>query len=405
MVRQMWAVLIAAVLFLAGCRIPTPPAPPDTPSHEAGKTNPGTITKTVTAVVQGSAVNESDSSQFPVMAGTFADEDHGWMVEDYNRILATTDGGRQWRQVAVLDARVNSLEFSSPREGWALTDKGQFATDDGGRTWRAVTEDAVFSGLYQPGGKIRWKVSAKEGTDTASVLLTEDSGRSWRPVQLPYNKEMFTGPVSFISGQTGWVLCGFFQGSGGSSKWLYQTRDGGRQWELLNGVIYGKVLQGFPPGIQVAPPGPHGAGDGKEGSLPTASGVRRMVFMDDQHGWLQVGQGPFAGQIWSTRDGGKKWTRLNAPGAGTGQFRFFTPERGRVLVNDQKNWAWVETRDGGTSWSQLYPALRPVLTSMPTIQLLGDGRAVAAHTLADSGPSWKRATEAAPGASSAESPR
>lgn len=396
--RLVTAVLVMVVL-LVGCAAKQTPVPP-----AEGPPQPDGGTQTITAEVHLQPELQATASEHPVGAGTFTDPDHGWMIVDYTRLLATTDGGRHWQTAATFD-RVDGVKFVSATRGWVYTPKEILATTDGGQTWQPASPDSLTWRASFRDERFGWDIEQKDGSSPSFLRLTQNGGQTWTRQSTPCKLGFQADAADFLDPQTGWVLCGFFQGSGGSSKWLYSTTDGGQHWRLLTGTIYGGAHPDFPPGVLVrpdeAPP---------QGALPIIYGSGGLAFLDAAHGFASFRYaGPFGGHTYATSDGGKTWTELPIPGGlFTSAFRFFTPSFGRILVNNQLQWAWLETHDGGAHWAQIYPPLAPLLTGTPALHFPDANHGVAAHTLldprailttADGGRTWQLAPHDGAGAS------
>lgn len=372
-----FAAAVATVLLVAGCTARTPRATaPEAPPESASST------QAISAAVHLEPELQSTATRFPIVIGTFADQEHGWMVADNTRLLATVDGGQQWQLVARFDDNIRHLNFVSATRGWAFTDAGKaLATADGGRTWQPATPESVPWRAEFRDEQFGWDIEQKDGTSPSFVRLTLDGGQTWTTRPTPCKPGFQAQAASFTSPQTGFVLCGYFQGSGGTSRWLYGTTDGGQRWQLVTGTIYSQRLPDFPPGIRVQP---HEATPA--GALPPDYGGVTLDFLDATHGVLSLRQGPVNGHTYTTADGGKTWTQLPVPaGDLTGQARFFTPRFGRILVNNERQWAWLETGDGGATWHQLFPPLAPLLADSPALQFFDADHGVAAGTLVDPG--------------------
>ena len=118
--------------------------------------------------------------------------------EDLAQIYATSDGGKHWREVSVINdscENVGGLSFASPRvgflsgycgSGWP----GLLRTSDGGRRWGYVPIAAPYhsdyGGVYPPVFS-----SPQVGSMVVEVLpvlriaTTTDAGRHWDLRRLP----------------------------------------------------------------------------------------------------------------------------------------------------------------------------------------------------------------------------
>jgi photosystem II stability/assembly factor-like uncharacterized protein len=74
-----------------------------------------------------------------INAVSFADARRGWAVGARGAVIATTDGGRTWReQASGTESDLFDVKFFDAREGWAVGADGvAIHTTDGGATWQA----------------------------------------------------------------------------------------------------------------------------------------------------------------------------------------------------------------------------------------------------------------------------
>lgn len=207
-------------------------------------------------------------------------------------------------------------------------------TRDGGRTWRVVTRP--FAGPAE--------VSAVAGTDVAfaatanGVLRTSDGGASWALVS-PRTVER----PSFATRWHGWAV---------ERSRIVSTHDGGRHWRTLRGPC---VKETF---VEVS----------------LASRTRGWVVCS-----LQPGAGQQPKEVWSTRDGGRRWQLVNrAPWSGKRVGRGLCTcgyPRGIAMRPDGAGWLWMArgsfyaTRDGGRSWTSL-PISSPEIVEGRSASLL-----------------------------------
>jgi photosystem II stability/assembly factor-like uncharacterized protein len=134
--------------------------------------------------------------------------------------------------------------------------------------------------------------------ERGTILLSDDQGKSWRQVPVPVSVSL-TG-VSFIDGQTGWVV--------GHGQLVLHSQDGGQTWQRqLDGVQAARIE------LETTQADPNASEDQrktaqrlvKEGADKPFLDVH---FFDAQHG-LVVGA---YGSIFATADGGKTWRSRRA---------------------------------------------------------------------------------------------
>jgi photosystem II stability/assembly factor-like uncharacterized protein len=172
----------------------------------------------------------------------FVDADNGWALVAHepagapavSDLYRTRDGGATWSLLLRDAPVVGSLAFDTSDRGWAVSRKGAqlVATTDGGRTWREVTvpTPAPYSGL--PLGvlsvHVRGSIIVAFGGQPTGMLfspffdVSPDDGRTWSlrpgPRALPG-----TLPNAFdVADADHWAL--------GWSNVLYVTDDGGKTW-------------------------------------------------------------------------------------------------------------------------------------------------------------------------------
>jgi photosystem II stability/assembly factor-like uncharacterized protein/tetratricopeptide (TPR) repeat protein len=291
----------------------------------------------------------------------FVDANEGWAVGDEGVILHSIDGGKTWeRQVTGVRASLRSVHFLNPYTGWVagreeLPGGGSAGvllyTQDGGVAWTRLLANSLPALNFVHFASDKVGYLAGDGCEQVptGVLVTEDSGRTWKPVSGPRVPS--------------W-LCGAFAGDraalGGAWNRLATVRPdrlsaadidslGGRavrgmHFAASRGVAVGQgglVLTGAGAGaarwdfaeLPVSPEARascdfhavHGVGDhvwavGRPGAAVLHSGdggatwefqatkqplpLNGVCFIDEKNGWA-VGE---LGTILHTADGGKTWS-------------------------------------------------------------------------------------------------
>jgi photosystem II stability/assembly factor-like uncharacterized protein len=295
-----------------------------------------TAIPSLTPRVEGSTHSES-------ITAITAHGDSVWIAAD-DTIMASTDGGAHWSQLASIEAVVSSLSFASAESGWAGTSAGLLRSNDGGATWQAT---AVHDGV----SRVRF-VDPKHGwilTKDGSLSRTADGGASWTEISNPCqpgpgNEFASMGLFSFIDGGTGWILCPGQPSAGSQGKDLFHTEDGGETWALLSSAGFNRTSSG----------------------LPVFGYAGDLFFLDDQHGWMSVDHYG----VLATDDGARSWRLLPfiEEGPPLGEVVFPSLQKGFAVssVGAPLVVVVVATRDGGRSGVIVYTEPTPVPTPART---------------------------------------
>jgi photosystem II stability/assembly factor-like uncharacterized protein len=247
--------------------------------------------------------------------------------------------------------------------------------------YRPVTLQDQFFDVW-PSGPQRAFVVGSRG----KVLLTEDGGRHFKPVDIGTERAVFS--IQMTDDQNGY-LCG-------QDGLAMRTRDGGKTWEKLNtrtslyifALSFPDRLHGFMVGDRGLVLSTSDGGESffkrqlqrlfpaelKDYSLgfeePVYYGV---TFLDANRGWV-VGE---LGRIWATDNGGKTWQEQqdvlmsqwkHTPSLNDDpRFADFTlPTLFGISFRDNQHGAacglmgWVvHTEDGGKTWNFAHQADKP----------------------------------------------
>jgi photosystem II stability/assembly factor-like uncharacterized protein len=220
----------------------------------------------------------------------------------------------------------NVAEFLDAKKGFAFGNLAGFQagatmhTADAGETWQSAemdlpgrTQFCDIHGVDVVDGNLIWA-----GTDTASVYVSADGGKTWKRVADPGPADRTFTYVSFLDAERGWV---------GYSAEVFSTLDGGTTW----------------------------------GKLTLPDGVTQVAAIDRtsaDEGFLLDG----AGLLHRTADGGKTWTAqdpmlgknvlINAELPNTAM-RFPDSRHGVIvtgLTDDGGKVHLLRTSDGGRTW-------------------------------------------------------
>jgi photosystem II stability/assembly factor-like uncharacterized protein len=257
----------------------------------------------------------SGGTDFP-----FVDPLHGWFFDTQDAtiggpilILRTVDGGLHW---SVID--------QTPSKGTAPPGALPVACTKYGMSFLNATTG--------------W-VAGSCGTNGPFFDVTHDGGVTWTPQPFPCGAECVVEAPQFTSPVDGELLAGV------SSRDLYVTTDGGKNWTHRNG----EVPAAFP------------------------------YFIDATHGVAMGATGNFngIGVLWTTSDGGGSWAQVpggaihgNGP-AEISWLDFITPHTGwAVSLNETMGGGLLtggqtpfptpppalwQTTDGGVTWTVVAP--------------------------------------------------
>lgn len=247
--------------------------------------------------------------------------------------------------------------------------------------YRPVTVQDKFFDVWPTGPDRAFIVGAR-----GKVLLTEDGGRHFKPINIGTERAVFA--IQMVDDQNGYLS--------GQDGLAMRTRDGGKTWERLNtktelyifALSFPDRLHGFMVGDKglvlsttdggesfvkrqlqrIFPPELKDAAIGF--GEPSYYGV---TFLDDLHGWV-VGE---MGRIWSTDNGGNTWQERQenllaqwkhavSANEDTRLTSFTLPTFFGVSFRDAQHGAacglhgWiVQTSDGGKTWSFEHQADKP----------------------------------------------
>jgi photosystem II stability/assembly factor-like uncharacterized protein len=228
---------------------------------------------------------------------TFVDSLKGWAAGEAGTVLRTTDGGWNWTLQDPGSAQaITSLAVAGWDQVWVYADRLR-RTRDGGANWspmRQVRGDRLNT-VRMASSTIGWAGGADP------YLLKTTDGRNW----INHTPMSGVGVIDLVDAQRAWVL----------SADLQRTTDGGTSWTSY--------------------------------ALP--SGASDMDFVNPTTGWLAGGS-----NIFRTTDAGQTWTTQYTNGDGFSMRRvsFVDTQHGWVLATRSYDRLPLHTTDGGATWSQ-----------------------------------------------------
>jgi photosystem II stability/assembly factor-like uncharacterized protein len=255
---------------------------------------------------------------------------------------------------------LGKISFVDRFHGWAMgaqlvADGTQYfvvvVTSDSGATWRVQRRTVAFNGT---GGDLQF-VSARHGIWINTwTFLSTDAGANWRrqPILSGWGGASF---VDFATRKVVWIAG--TDGGAGGSRMVARSTDGGRTWRTVMSVR--TPLAVMPSSL----------------SAPTAAAA---------YIWCRG--------LWATRNGGRTWTHVKADRSFKNAYWTidFPSRLTGWLMRPDTRFLW-RTRDGGRHWTRQLPGLKQRLQDMDFVSKdVGwvVGAAGAVYRTRDGGRTW-----------------
>ena len=347
-------------------------------------TSPGPVTTQENVKLSISTPALFDSGSSPSVIGTgptyispsgfiVAAQSSGSSSSIYERLQPKAP----WTYLGTITGVVAQLDFPTPGLGYALVQGagGQaasllYATADGGRNWNLVSAAQLSQIHFFDGvNGVAAAPSPPGAMHGTEILLTSDGGRTWiQAANSSFPQQGVYGirysSFSFISRQVGWFVFGSQPGTGMQQKWLFETTDGGKDWNQVS------ASPPFPSTTSTTLP---------SGGLPIMGYVQQIRFTSSSVGYLVLGRASRGGAL-KTLDGGIHWTGVQfLPGAqvvsstAISDLAPSTPYG--AIAYTVSGTLWNQANTG--SWVQIYPPYRAINVSYGsgrTVALTGEGR-------------------------------
>jgi photosystem II stability/assembly factor-like uncharacterized protein len=264
----------------------------------------------------------------------FVTTEVGWASGEGGTIIHTKDGGATWTaqlggDPGSAEQKIRMLRFLDEHRGWAIQGQKLLHTANG-QDWEEVSgalPNWMSEYTFVSGRRgVASGTTSSQGNPT-EVFLTEDGGRTWKPVAQCGIRVMIDGlhrsvscipdRIQFVTPQVGYLVAYVeCAGTCGGPPVLGKTEDGGASWRFILGP--GDVAM---------------------------TRLRDLFFVDERVGFVHAYTYPGEPKIFATADGGETWKGVvGSPGQ---WLRFADPQVG---------WGFHElklsyTTDGGVRWN------------------------------------------------------
>lgn len=178
-----------------------------------------------------------NSPGFILKAIDFVDSQHGWAVGGKGTIMATSDGGKTWKQMrrptwaALEEVSFVNLKFGYVAGSIGTYDRktdtttagvGILRTSDGGQTWQRCYRDDTSYNVWEIATLS--EMTALAIVDGNRVIRTMDGGKKWHEV---FFKLIGPQSVVFTKAGVGWMV---------GEKLFYKSTDKGFTWRTPQGI-------------------------------------------------------------------------------------------------------------------------------------------------------------------------
>lgn len=275
----------------------------------------------------------------------FENTTHGYALVG-EILLFTGDGGRQWSEISfgVSNFTPQHMSFTDMDKGWLIgeiesgpnspssdqdkeTRLAVLSTNDGGKHWRQQFERTYNYGpvwsidIVFINATTGWFLTSDSVTWNGDLYYTANAGQDWKKINQIKCVRPAPAELDFITPELGWIP--LEMGAGGTSGGLLLTRDGGKNFEIIDG-------------------------------FSVMDSISAADFTSQQQGWA-IGRALNYGEyIIHTTDGGKTWTQVYPEIRPTEDISFIDNQQGFGLGQLSNSTALLHTLDGGDTWESIY---------------------------------------------------
>jgi photosystem II stability/assembly factor-like uncharacterized protein len=269
----------------------------------------------------------------------FFDKTHGFIaVSNPIELHRTDDGGLNWADVTLPDARAVSITFSDWRHGWLLANTtaspnrmlNLYATTDAGASWQQLPDPPIESinmAFRSPLEGWTWTL----GRDDSRLYVSRDAGNTWLTRDLPEPPGRQLGQTVMVTNvrllpTTGVVAYLAFTEGHGYLLPLFEftSFDFGNSWKSVpqapNQVFLGlETFEDASHWWRIDSGTLYKSSDAGQTWKPVSANLENghywahpIQVLDSKHAWAQVSVGERTG-LAVTSDGGLHWTRVKVP--------------------------------------------------------------------------------------------
>ena len=301
---------------------------------------------------------------------TFVDENTGWYVNGFGKIMHTKDAGQTWeKQLEQKGSFFRTVAFVDKDNGFVgtvgtdyfpnVTDTiPLYGTKDGGKTWKPVSYKGPYvKGLcafdivkeqYINHGKIDYKThlfAVGRVGSPANIMISHDAGATWTSRSMNTDCKMLFD-IKMLDKNTGFACAATNEDITQSNALVLKTTDGGTTWQKVyqsnrpfettwkvsfpsKNVGY-VTIQSYNPDPNVKQQRVAKTTDGgttwTEINLTEDATAREfgIAFIDENHGFVGTMNSGF-----ETKDGGQTWTKIDL-GRACNKIRIYKNAEGKT---------------------------------------------------------------------------